>query len=176
MARSYELPDRRASTELSMAEARHYRGCRLEAFELSYWVHGRDRDSLPTQLLNSVSLSVIPGESLAIVGPSGAGKSTLLDVLAARKRNGLLHGVVTLNGQSVPHGSYQSILFRRNVAYVLQGDSHFPHLTVQETVAFATALRLDGFATADVHEARVGLILKILRLEDIADVRVGDRK
>jgi hypothetical protein len=43
-------------------------------------------------------------------------------------------------------------------------------------VAFATALRLDGFATAEVHETRVELILRMLCLERIAEFRVGGRQ
>jgi hypothetical protein len=58
---------------------------------------------------------------------------------------------------------------------VLQGDEHLPHLTVAETVRFAVQLRMDQSSVPALHEARVALIMAMLRLESIADVAVGDR-
>jgi ABC-type multidrug transport system ATPase subunit len=110
------------------------------------------------------------------MGPSGAGKSTLLDLLACRKDEGLRHGSVTLNGYALPTRPAAQALLRRNLGYVLQGDAHWPHLTVRETVAFAAALRMHGTADAAVHAARVALVLGLLRLDEIADVRVGSRR
>lgn len=149
-------------------------GCRLACSDVSYWVRTRSARCSAKQLLHGVSLWCDPGECVAIMGPSGAGKSTLLDLLACRKDEGLRHGNVTLNGYPLPTEPSQQAALRRNVGYVLQGDVHWPHLTVRESVAFATALRMHGNAQNDaIHEARVNLVLNLLRLNEIADVRVG---
>ena len=50
-------------------------GARIDAIDVSRRVGGR-------QLLHNMSLSVEPGELVAIAGGSGAGKTTLLEVLA----------------------------------------------------------------------------------------------
>jgi putative ABC transport system ATP-binding protein len=51
----------------------------LEAHDLYRFYHASEDETLA---LRGVSLSVFPGETVAIVGPSGSGKSTLINCLA----------------------------------------------------------------------------------------------
>jgi NitT/TauT family transport system ATP-binding protein len=81
----------------------------------------------PLVAVDHVSLSVRPGEFLAVIGPSGCGKSTLFNVVG-----GLLdfyRGNVMVAGETVrgPHPS---------IGMVFQEESTFPWRTVIENVAF----------------------------------------
>jgi NitT/TauT family transport system ATP-binding protein len=81
----------------------------------------------PLLAVDHVSLSVRPGEFLAVIGPSGCGKSTLFNVIG-----GLLdgyQGAVTVGGETV-HGPHPAI------GMVFQEESTFPWRTVIENVAF----------------------------------------
>ena len=91
----------------------------------------------PLVALDHVSLSVRPGEFLAVIGPSGCGKSTLFNVVG-----GLLDGylgVVTVAGETVrgPHPA---------IGMVFQEESTFPWRTVIENVAFP--LEIAGISKA----------------------------
>ncbi len=84
--------------------------------------------------LKDVSLSVSPGELLAVRGPSGCGKTTLL--LTA---GGLLRpdgGQVSLNGQD-PYGlnpDERSKLRARMIGFVFQQFHLIPYLTVRQNI------------------------------------------
>ena len=85
--------------------------------------------------LRDVSLSLAPGEVLAVVGPSGSGKTTLLRLLT-----GLLaptEGTVEIDGRDVTGVAPE----RRPVAMVFQGFALMPHLTVRDNVAFGPRVR-----------------------------------
>jgi ABC-type Fe3+/spermidine/putrescine transport system ATPase subunit/ABC-type sulfate transport system permease component len=71
------------------------------------------------------------GPHLAILGPSGSGKSALLRCLAGLY--GSSPGTVSYGTQSVTHAPVE----RRQVGYVAQGFSLFPHLTVWQQLLFA---------------------------------------
>ena len=98
--------------------------------------------------LNDVTLSVSPGEVLAIIGPSGCGKSTLL-----RTVNGLEpvdSGQILVNGRDVTAGSTKLKDVRSDVGMVFQSYDLFPHLTVMENLLLAPKV-VKG---ADKDEAR----------------------
>ena len=98
--------------------------------------------------LNDVTLSVNPGEVLAIIGPSGCGKSTLL-----RTVNGLEpvdSGQILVNGRDVTAGSTKLKDVRSDVGMVFQSYDLFPHLTVMENLLLAPRV-VKG---ADMGEAR----------------------
>ncbi|WP_247040636.1 sulfate/molybdate ABC transporter ATP-binding protein [Arthrobacter rhizosphaerae] len=85
-----------------------------------------------------VSLTVGPGETVAVMGPNGAGKSTLLDLIA-----GLLHpdsGRSVLGGKvlfEVLDGGHTWLApHRRGTALLAQDPLLFPHLSALENVAF----------------------------------------
>ena len=88
--------------------------------------------------VHDVTLSVQPGEVLAVVGPSGSGKTTLLRLVC-----GLLTptaGRILLDGADAAHTPPE----RRPVAMVFQGFALFPHLTVRENIAFGLTVRRVG--------------------------------
>src|ERR1700676_5181119 len=106
----------------------------------------------PLLAIDRVSLSVKPGEFLAVIGPSGCGKSTLFNVVG-----GLLDGylgAVRVAGETVrgPHPA---------IGMVFQEESTFPWRTVIENVAFPLEIagmrKTERLAKAKRFIALVGL-------------------
>lgn len=81
-------------------------------------------------LLRDVSLGVAPGETVAILGPSGSGKSTLLKMVAGLEP--LDSGRVLFDGQDITALPPE----QRHFALMFQDFALFPHLDVQDNVAF----------------------------------------
>lgn len=88
-----------------------------------------------TVALNEVSLSVEPGEFIAVMGPSGCGKSTLMNII------GLLdhptHGNYQLNGRSVERirPSRRAKTRRDVIGFVFQSFNLLPRLNILDNVA-----------------------------------------
>ncbi len=100
-----------------------------------------------------VSLTVAPGETIAILGPNGAGKSTLLNVIAGLVRPE--SGRAELNGRTLfdlgASGSNRWMApHRRGVSMLAQDADLFPHLSVLENVAFGA--RSSGMHRAAAHD------------------------
>ncbi|MBI4519676.1 MAG: ATP-binding cassette domain-containing protein [Gemmatimonadetes bacterium] len=119
-----------------------------------------------TDILKGISLRVVPGEILALIGPSGSGKTTVLRIIL-----GLLapeRGVVRLTGEPVSEN--RQILVppdRRGLAVVFQDLALWPHLTVEQNLAFGLDLKRTPRATRAerIHHmlTRVGLSDKARR-------------
>ena len=93
-----------------------------------------------TEALKGISLSVAPGEFVAIIGQSGCGKSTLLSVIS-----GILHpteGVVLVDGVPVSGPS-------RKVGYMLQQDYLFEWRTILDNAILGAEIQ-----GANMREAR----------------------
>jgi ABC-type sugar transport system ATPase subunit len=91
--------------------------------------------------LDALDLRADPGELLVLVGPSGSGKSTALRILAGLEQPSA--GSVFIADRDVtkvaPH--------RRGVAMVFQDYALYPHLTVEQNLAFGLRVRReDGIA------------------------------
>jgi spermidine/putrescine ABC transporter ATP-binding subunit len=105
--------------------------------------------------VDDVSLDAAPGEFLSLLGPSGCGKSTLLRMVA-----GLVEpdgGQVVLAGEDITRVA----VHRRNLGLVFQSYALFPHMTVQENVAFG--LRRRGVGEPELRP-RVERMLDLVRL------------
>jgi len=87
------------------------------------------------ELFNGLSLSIMPGEMVAVVGQSGAGKSTLLHILGAldAPSAGTVYCASTNLASLSPR---QAAAFRnREIGYVWQFHYLLPEFTAQENVA-----------------------------------------
>lgn len=86
--------------------------------------------------LEGISFAMHRGEMVCVMGASGCGKSTLMRALAGQFPPS--QGDVLFNGRSL-YGNYDSL--RRYVAYIPQHDAFDEHLTIEENINFAAALR-----------------------------------
>ena len=99
------------------------------------------------QILSDASLEVRDGEIVGVLGPSGSGKSTLLRAIA-----GLVDidsGDIEWDGESV----VQIPTHRRNFGLMFQGFALFPHLNVEENVAFGLEMTGHERISEEVAEA-----------------------
>lgn len=81
-------------------------------------------------LLDGVRLQVAAGQTVALLGASGSGKSTLLKIAAGLEAPE--HGSVWFDGQDITAWPPE----RRGFALMFQDFALFPHLDVQDNVAF----------------------------------------
>jgi molybdopterin-binding protein len=114
-----------------------------------------------------VDLSFGPGVTV-IVGPSGAGKSTLLRVIAGLTRPD--SGVISLAGKEIDNTKrgYHAAPGRRDISLVFQEYALFPHLSVQENVAYGLCARHVPRAE---RRQRVVRMLERLAIAELAGAR-----
>ena len=92
--------------------------------------HWQAPGAAPRVLLAGLDLQVDSGETVAILGPSGSGKSTLLKIIAGLEEAD--SGRVLCEGQDVS----ATPAHLRRFALMFQDFALFPHLSVQDNVAF----------------------------------------
>ncbi|WP_051340170.1 ABC transporter ATP-binding protein [Azospirillum halopraeferens] len=114
--------------------------------------------------LDDLSLTVGDGELVVLLGPTGAGKTTALRVVAGLERPEA--GTVSIGGRPVtdvpPAG--------RDVAFVFQQFSLYPHLTVYDNLAFPlrSPMRREPEAAIRLRVERIAALLRI-------DHKLGNR-
>jgi len=89
----------------------------------------------PVTALNDLSLTIAPGELVALLGPSGCGKTTALRLLAGLEQAD--GGRVMIDGSDVTAVPAN----KRDVGMVFQAYSLFPHMVAWENVAFGLQMR-----------------------------------
>jgi putative ABC transport system ATP-binding protein len=109
-------------------------------------IHGEGENMV--HALRGVSMSVEPGELVAVMGPSGSGKSTLLTI--AGGLDSPTTGSVLIEGTELSGLSRKGLaaLRRRSVGYVFQDFNLIPALTAAENVALPRELDGDSVRTA----------------------------
>ena len=107
--------------------------------------------------LRGVSLTVHPGEVIALLGPSGCGKTTLLRIAAGLERP--VGGTVVMSGRLLAGDGAMVAPERRGIGLMFQDYALFPHLDIATNVAFGLAGRSGAEVAATVADllARVGL-------------------
>lgn len=144
-------------------------GIALDVVDVRREVRGRS-------LLSDVTLSIAPGELVAIVGASGAGKTTLLNAMAGVTPPS--SGRILYNGRDL----YENLdEFRSTLGYVPQDDIIHRDLPLVTTLRYAARLRLPRRVTASERESAVQDALEVLGLQDRASLPVkklsgGQRK
>ncbi|HEX2446737.1 MAG TPA: ABC transporter ATP-binding protein [Methyloceanibacter sp.] len=98
------------------------------------------------EVLRGLSLRVARGRSLCLVGPNGAGKSTVLNAIYGFAR--IFSGTISLSGRDVAKLQPSEKLKATRLAYVLQRDSVFPDMTVEEN------LLMGGFLLEHPRQAK----------------------
>jgi ATP-binding cassette subfamily G (WHITE) protein 2 (SNQ2) len=124
--------------------------------------------STTRQLLDHVNGWIKPGQMTALMGASGAGKTTLLDVLAQRKTQGKVEGLMLLNGKPL------RIDFERITGYVEQLDVHNGYLTVREALQYSAKLRQEPEVPLEEKLAYVERVLEMMEMTQLGDAIIGD--
>ena len=116
-------------------------------------------------LLNDISFKVDTGETICLLGASGSGKSTLLRIIAGLEDPN--SGSILFNGidlaSTPPH--------LRDFGLVFQDYALFPHLNVNDNVAFG--LRMRHMGENEIAE-RVADSLELINLGKFGQRRVTD--
>ena len=119
-------------------------GLKVSDLRKSYESPNGDR----IEVLRSISFSVVPGESLAIVGPSGTGKSTLLNLLGGLDNSD--HGTISVGPFDMTSASSSSLTRFRNqqLGFIFQFHHLMLDLTAAENVSLPLMIRRTGRAEA----------------------------
>src|SRR5689334_13229808 len=91
-----------------------------------YFTEGSNR----TVALDQVSISVQPGEFVAVIGPSGSGKSTFLSIAGALLKSS--EGEVRVNGKDISNASPGELSQIRlhEIGFIMQSSNLIPYLNV----------------------------------------------
>lgn len=111
-----------------------------------------------TQAVSSFNLTVEQGEFISLLGPSGCGKTTTLQMIAGFEA--VSGGRIELDGRDITHAKPNS----RGLGIVFQTYALFPHMTVEQNVAFGLEMRK---CPAPEKRERVAQALALVHLEHL---------
>ncbi|POO51058.1 sulfate/molybdate ABC transporter ATP-binding protein [Agrobacterium rosae] len=112
--------------------------------------------------VRDVSLDIESGELLALLGPSGSGKTTILRMVA---------GLEYTDGGQIYFGDEDATnipVRDRGVGFVFQHYALFPHMTLQENIAFGMKVSRVKRDKAAI-DARVDELLRLVKLDGLGE-------
>jgi len=115
-------------------------------------------------VLDDVSLTVEPGEVVAVIGRSGSGKTTLLRCI-----NGLEptdEGSIMFAGKPLPPGGAALRELRREIGIVFQSYNLFPHHSVERNITLGPTV-----TNRVPHDEAAAIATEVLRQVDLEDKR-----
>lgn len=110
--------------------------------------------------LKNVTLSVNEGEYFIILGPTAAGKTLILETIAGFYIP--REGGIFLNEKNITHIPPE----KRNIGFVYQDYSLFPHMTVEENIAFGLKMRKNPKREV---ETRVQNVMDSMRISHLKE-------
>jgi molybdate transport system ATP-binding protein len=140
----------------------------ISAVALSLRVRIERRGANAAFFVLDVSLDIPPGITI-LFGTSGSGKSTLLDCIAGLVPPDAGHIKI---GEAIVFDSENRVNVppqRRRIAYVFQSLALFPHMTVEENVAYGLP-----HLPPDQRTARIAEILQAFRVENLRERRPAE--
>lgn len=109
-------------------------------------------------VIESVCLALQAGEIACLLGPSGCGKTTLLHAIAGFQP--VTEGSIQLSGGVISSPEIQVPAERRKIGVVFQDYALFPHLTVEQNIAFG----IQSMPKSE-RQSRTQSLLQLVRLE-----------
>ena len=97
------------------------------------------------EILHDLDLFVSKAQSLCLIGPNGAGKSTILHSIYGFTN--IFSGKIEIDGKDITNLSPAEKLKNFGIAYILQDNSVFPDMTVEEN------LLMGGYIKDNVNES-----------------------
>lgn len=119
------------------------------------------------RLLSDISVSIKPGQLVAIIGGSGAGKSTFLDALNGSRRAN--EGIILVNNDDF-YSHYDA--YKNMTGYVPQQDIVYDTLTVEEMLIYAAKLRMTKDSTKNEIKDRVKQVINDVELNEKEKVHI----
>lgn len=115
-------------------------------------------------VLNDFQLSIEKGAFVTMIGSSGCGKTTALKLI-----NGLLipdEGTIRIEGTDIQ--TMDQNVLRRNIGYAIQGSVLFPHMSVEQNIAYVPSLlnRRDRQRTRDAVDKWMKIVHLPQELKD----------
>ena len=117
-----------------------------------------------TTAVDDLSLTIANGEFVVLLGPTGAGKTTTLRLIAGLEKPDA--GTLWINGVDMTRAQPAE----RDVSFVFQQYSLYPHYTVFQNLAFPLKSPVQNWSKADI-DARVHEIARMLHIEE----KLGNR-
>ena len=97
------------------------------------------------EILHDFDLTVSKAQSLCLIGPNGAGKSTILHSIYGFTN--IFDGKIEIEGKDITNLTPAQKLSSVGIAYILQDNSVFPNMTVEEN------LLMGGYTKENTNEA-----------------------